>query len=249
MDFKGWSRLGNGERLHPLTVIDDHSRFALLIAACADETGETVKARLEAVFRHYGLPEAFFVDNGTPWGDSHGARWTKFGIWLLKLGIELIHARAFHPQSRGKNERFHRSMEDEVFAMRPLADHSDAQRAFDAWRPVYNCQRPHEGIGFATPAERYRVSRRALPDTLPRVEYGSSDIVRKVPDSKSYISFTGRHWKVPQAFQGEHLAIRPLAKDGSYGVYFGAHPIRTIDLTASGSVNHVSEHVSAMSPG
>ena len=156
MDFKGASTLGNGERLHPLTVIDDHSRYALCIGACADETGSTVKARLERVFRHYGLPQAFFVDNGNPWGDSQGGQWTKFGVWLLKLGIQLIHARPFHPQSRGKNERFHRSMDDEVFAMRPLADMSEAQRAFDRWRAIYNHQRPHHGIALQAPL-------RALP--------------------------------------------------------------------------------------
>ena len=231
MDFKGWSRLTNGERLHPLTVIDDHSRFALAIEACADETGNTVKTRLEQVFRHHGLPQAFFVDNGTPWGDAQGAPWTKFRVWLLKLGIELIHSRPYHPQSRGKNERFHRSLDDEVFALRPLADHLQAQRVFDAWRPVYNFERPHEGIGFVTPAERYRPSPRPLPDKLPEAEYATADIVRSISKTKLYIVFKGRNWKVPEAFGGERLAIRPLAKDGTYGVFFASHHIRDIDLT------------------
>jgi transposase InsO family protein len=249
MDFKGWSRLGNGERLHPLTIIDDHSRFALCIAACPDETGTTVKRQLEQVFRHYGLPLAFYADNGKPWGDSHARQWSKFGIWLLKLGIELIHSRPYHPQGRGKNERFHRSMDDEVFAMRPMANHAEAQRAFDAWRPVYNFKRPHEGIGFTTPAQRYRPSPRAMPDKLPVVEYGSSDTVRSISQTKCCVVFKGRNWKVPEAFGGERLAIRPLAKDGAYGVYFGAHLIRTIDLNQPKSVNYVSEHTSTISPG
>lgn len=249
MDFKGYSRLGNGTRLCPLTVIDDHSRFAVCVAACANETGPTVKARLQQVFRTYGLPQAFFVDNGKPWGDSQPTNWTKFRVWLLKLGIELIHARPYHPQSRGKNERFHRSMDDEVFAMRPLADHAEAQRAFDTWRPVYNFERPHEGIGFATPAQRYRPSSRSMPAKLPDVEYAPSDIVRTISQTKGYVVFKGRNWKVPEAFGGERLAIRPTAKDGIYGVYFASHLIRTIDLNTPKGVNYVSEHPSTMSPG
>ncbi|MEN3375501.1 MAG: hypothetical protein V7604_856, partial [Hyphomicrobiales bacterium] len=53
----------------------------------------------------------------------------------------------------------------------------------------------------------------------------------------------GRHWKVPQAFRGERVAIRPLTTDGQYGIFFAAHQIATIDLTNKESVGHVSEQV------
>ena len=78
--------------------------------------------------------------------------------------------------------------------------------------------------------------------------YDADDIVRTVPTTKDYISFKGRHWKVPQAFRGERVAIRPLTTDGRYGVFFAAHQIATIDLTANKSVGDVSEQVSTMSP-
>src|SRR5690606_31555029 len=55
MDFKGWFALP-ARRCHPLTVLDDHSRYALEIGACDDEQERTVRARLEAVFRRHGLP-------------------------------------------------------------------------------------------------------------------------------------------------------------------------------------------------
>jgi hypothetical protein len=70
-----------------------------------------------------------------------------------------------------------------------------------------------------------------------------------VSTTKSYVSFKGRLWKVPQAFGGERLAIRPLSIDGKYGIFFAAHQIATIDLTDGKSVGHVSEQVSAISPG
>jgi len=53
----------------------------------------------------------------------------------------------------------------------------------------------------------------------------------------------------PKSFQGERVAIRPLDRDGRYGVFFASHRIATIDLTDGKTVSHVSEHVSAMSPG
>jgi transposase InsO family protein len=249
MDFKGHMPLSDGRRCHPLTVVDDHSRYNLCLAACADEQRSTVQNRLESTFRRYGLPEAFFVDNGKPWGDSSGQIWTRLGVWLLKLGITVIHSRPYHPQSRGKNERFHRTLEAEVFALQRFRDLAEVQRAFDAWRMVYNLERPHQALGQEVPVSRFQPSSRAMPDRLPEVEYGEHETVRTVSNTKAYISFKGRPWLVPRAFQGERVAIRPLDTDGRYGIFFAAHQIATIDLTNNECVGDVSEQVSVMSPG
>lgn len=249
MDFKGWVRLADGTRCHTLTVVDDHSRYALCVAACAGETYGLVRARLEQVFTRYGLPEALFVDNGSPWGDPGGGAWTRLQVWLLQLGVRLLHSRPYHPQSRGKIERFHRTLNAEVFALRPLRSLKTAQRAFDAWRDVYNHQRPHEALDLKTPAERYRPSPRSLPRPLPQPHYGPTEIVRRVSATKAYIAFRGRLWKVPKAFLGQRLAIRPLSDNGHYGVFFAAHRVASIHLTQPKSVTHVSEQLSPMSPG
>jgi putative transposase len=249
MDFKGWVRLGDGTQCHPLTVIDDHARFALCLSACGNQTGATVRSRLENTFRVYGLPDAFFVDNGTPWGDPSGERWTRLEVWLLKLGVGLIHSRPYHPQSRGKNERFHRTLAAEVFALNPLHDLKAVQKAFDRWREVYNFERPHEALGQKVPGDRYRPSPKPLPRELAEPVYDEGEIVRRVSTTKTYVSFKGRLWKVPQAFAGERVAIRPATTDGRYRIFFASHHIADIDLTDPKSVSHVPEQASAMSPG
>ena len=249
MDFKGWFALADGSRCHPLTILDDHSRYSLCLEACANEQGSTVQSRLELTFRRYGLPEAFFVDNGGPWGDSAGQRWTRLGVWLLKLGVAVLHSRPYHPQSRGKNERFHRTLKAEVLALRRFRNLREVQPAFDAWRAVYNLERPHQALDQEVPASRYRPSVRSMPARVPQVDYDEHEIVRTVPSTKDYISFNSRSWIVPRAFRGERVAIRPLSTDGQYGVYFAAHHIATIDLTNKKCVGDVSEQVSAMSSG
>ena len=88
-----------------------------------------------------------------------------------------------------------------------------------------------------------------MPDCLPEVEYGEHEIVRAVSTTKGYISFKGRPWRVPEAFHGERVAIRPLNTDGQYGIFFAAHQIATIDLTNNECVGDVSEQVSVMSSG
>jgi transposase InsO family protein len=232
MDFKGWVELRDGTRCHPLTIIDDHSRYSVCLRACGDQKGATVQGNLESTFRCYGLPDAFFVDNGPPWGEASGASWTTLTVWLLKLGVYVLHSRPYHPQSRGKNERFHRTLKAEVFDLRRFRDLREVQSAFDEWRTVYNLKRPHQALDHKVPASRYRPSMRSMPERLPEVEYDETEIVRSVSTTKDYISFKGRLWKVPQAFRGERVAVRPRSEDGQYAICFGAREIGTIDLTA-----------------
>ena len=73
MDFKGWVELADGSKCHPLTIVDDHSRYSVCLKACRDQQSITVQAQLESSFRRYGMPDAVFVDNGAPWGGSLGA--------------------------------------------------------------------------------------------------------------------------------------------------------------------------------
>jgi transposase InsO family protein len=248
MDFKGWIRLADGTVCHPLTTIDDHSRYAPCLRACADQRGPTVKGHLEGSFRRHGLPEAIFVDNGNPWSDPTGQRWTRFEVWLLKLGVRLVRSRPYHPQSRGKIERFHRTLAAEVFSLQTFDSFTQVQRAFDRWREIYNHERPHEALDQASPASRYRPSPRTMPGHLPQPQYDTDDIVRTVSTTKACLRFKGQLWRVPKAFCGERLALRPLDRDGLYGVFFASHQISTIDLTDPKSVSDVSEQVSAMSP-
>ena len=109
MDFKGHFATAQG-RCHPLTVLDDHSRYSLALEACANEQDQTVRARLIAAFRRYGLPDQMLMDNGPPWGDTGGEPFTIFSVWLLRLGVAVSHGRPRHPQTQGKDERFHRTL-------------------------------------------------------------------------------------------------------------------------------------------
>lgn len=230
MDFKGRVQLGCGAWLHPLTIIDDHSRFVIGLAACADQRTGTVQGHLERALRRHGLPQTIYVDNGSPWGGGKPGQWTPLRLWLLKLGVQTIHGKPYHPQGRGKNERFHRSLNAEVLGFQALQRLDDAQAAFDRWRHVYNRERPHQAIGFAVPAERYRPSIRSFPETLPVPQYDRGEIIRRVGTTKAYVSFHNRLWKVPEAFRGETLAIRPRLPQGRFAVCFGAHEIMSIDL-------------------
>ena len=229
MDFKGHFALGNGQRCHPLGMVDDHSRFALCLQACRNQQGETVQQQLTATFRRYGLPEAMLMDNGSPWGSDPDHPYTPLTVWLLRLGVGVGHGRPRHPQTQGKQERFQRTLKAEVLAGPVLGDFSQVQARFDQWRQVYNHERPHQALGMAVPASRYQVSPRTFPEVLPAIEYGPGDVVRKVQD-QGKISFQNRDFRVGKAFRGYPVALRPTLQDGVFTVHFCSHQIAEIRL-------------------
>ena len=229
MDFKGHVPMREG-RLHPLTVLDDHSRYSLVIGACDCEVTETVQAHLIKVFRRYGLPNRMAMDNGAPWGDRGGQPFTRLTVWLIEAGIGISHSRPLHPQTLGKDERFHRSLKAELLEGRIFEDLGKAQTALDDWRRVYNHERPHEGIGMAVPVSRYSPSPRSYTEVPSVFEYAQGDIVRQVLQ-KGHTSLNGRHAKVPKAFQGKTIAFRPTKTDGIFNAYFRHQFITTIDFT------------------
>jgi transposase InsO family protein len=250
MDFKGHVALHAG-RLHPLTVLDDHSRFSVVLAACADERTETVRQQLITAFRRYGLPERMITDNGSPWGDGPGNPFTPLGVWLIEHGIRISHSRPYHPQTMGKDERFHRSLKAEVLSGPPFADLAAAERAFERWRNIYNTQRPHEALELAVPASRYQPSPRDYAETIAPFEYAPGDIVRRVQQG-GHVSLHGRAIKVPKAFRGKSIAFRPTTQDGVFDVVFRTQMIAAVDIRPLDgrpeSVHDVSEHPSTISP-
>ncbi len=241
MDFMGHRAMQTG-RVHPLTILDDHSRVLLSLTACREEQLATVWTCLEACFARYGLPRAILTDNGPPWGTSRGGI-TRLDAWLLRLGVELWHGRCRHPQTQGKVERIHETISVEAFGTRTFRDLAAAQAAFDAFRLTYNLERPHEALDYAVPMTRLQPSPRILPDVLPAPVYASDDAVRRVR-SQGAIGFANRSWFISRGLIGEDVAVRPTAQEGVYTVHFGHRQVGQIDLRHPHQcVTHVSEHL------
>jgi len=240
IDFMGHFAVGE-RRCYPLTMLDDHSRYAQLLVACANERTETVQQHLIGAFRRFGLPRAMNMDNGNPWGNPTGDPYTKLTVWLIRLGICISHSRPLHPQTNGKEERFHRTIRTELLGRRSFTSFTDIQHLFDRWRDVYNHDRPHEALGLDVPASRYLPSARSYPEGVPAIEYNENDVVRKVRHN-GMLAVWRHDFYVGQAFAGEWLALRPTRQDGIWDLYFCHKRIKTIDrhdpLTLSLSYRH-----------
>jgi transposase InsO family protein len=230
MDFKGDFSLGTG-RCYPLTVLDDHSRFNLCLRACPSQHAAGVQEALTRTFRRYGLPFRMTMDNGFPWGLYVGgrSRWTQLTVWLIRLGVRVSHSRPYHPQTQGKDERFHRTLKLELLRDYRWRDLKECQQSFDGWRDSYNCERPHEALQMAVPASRYQESVRPFPDELPGVEYPDEYLVRRVHQS-GMMHLRGHQYYLGEAFRGLDVGLRPTLTDGLFEVFFCRQQITRLDL-------------------
>ena len=228
MDFKGHFRLEQG-RCHPLSILDDHSRFLVGLHACPNELWQTVQSQLTRTFRKYGLPECMLMDNGSPWGDDRQSPHTILTAWLMRLGVTVAHGRPYHPQTQGKDERLHRTFQEELLDQCDLQTLQDCQTQFDRWRDFYNHQRPHQALEHAVPAERYHSSSRSFPETLGPIMYQPSDVVRMV-DESGKIYFHNRRYRISKAFRHDPVALQPTEVDGVWNVYYCQFRVAQINL-------------------
>lgn len=235
MDFKGHFPMADGARCHPLTILDDHSRFLLALKACSQESEAVVQSHLTTLFQLYGLPWRMLFDNGSPWGACRGdIRFTGLTVWLLRLDIATSHSKPRHPETLGKDERLHRTLKTELLRMCQFQNLEQSQSSFDSWRNEYNSERPHEAIGMAVPAARYSASPRDFPSSLPPIEYDSDCHVRIV-QGRAEIYFQNRTYRIGKAFIGYPIGLRPTDVDGTYDVLFCRHKIGELDVKTDGS--------------
>lgn len=229
MDFKGHFATAS-QRCHPLTVLDDHSRFSIVLHALGNEQRASVQSVLQEAFERFGLPDRINTDNGPPWGSGGQQAITALGVWLVRLGVRLSYSRPRHPQTNGKDERFHRTMDDEVLSRHEFRDVDDAQHHLARWRHVYNYERPHEALAMQTPASRYRPSTRTMPKDLPPIEYQPGDLVRRVQKG-GWLTLHGRQIHVSKALAGQPVACRPLEnQDGEFAILFCHQKVGEISL-------------------
>lgn len=220
IDFKGQFPMTNQQDCYPLTILDDHSRYVVCLSACTGPDHDTVKDRLRAVFQRYGMPQAMYSDNGPPWGSLNSlCGHTRLTAWLMRLDIKVIHGRPYHPQGRGKEERFHRTLKLELLQDRHFDDLPHAQSKFDPFRAMYNHERPHEALGLDVPASHYRMSQRAFSESLPEFEYPDR-FERRRTNPMGQFQFKGRTVKTSEAFCSQTIGLAATRESHLWDAYF-----------------------------
>jgi putative transposase len=224
-DLKGWFRTGDGVRCDPLTINDNYSRYLLRCQTVAPADYTVIRPIFEAAFREYGLPMAIRTDNGAPFATTTVGGLSRLSIWWLKLGICPERIAPGTPSQNGRLERLHRTLKAETVLL-PQPNSRLQQRAFDRFRQEYNTQRPHEAIGYQTPASCYQISPRRYPLREPQMQYPDDMDLRWVK-AQGDICWQNRHVYLSETLAGELVGLRQVTDDLS-DIYFG--PMRLAQL-------------------
>ena len=211
MDFKGPYELRHGRTCLPLSLLDDHSRYALALAPLTSTHGAKVQRILEASFERYGVPEAILVDHGTPWWSStNGHGLTRLGVFLIRQGVRLVYSGIGHPQTQGKVERFHQTLGDWLCHHGIPATRRGFQEALECFRREYNEVRPHEALALETPSQRYRPSARRYEPNPPAWQYPLGAEVRRLVHNGCLFE-AGRYHFVCHALAGRRVRLERFA--------------------------------------
>lgn len=235
MDGKGQYRLRPEGYCYPLSVIDDHSRFVVGLYALPRFSAETVFPCLVDTFERYGVPDAMLIDHGSVWWSNtneHGL--TEFAVKLMEQEIELIHGRAYHPQTQGKVERFHRTLSERI-------RHGQRPREWAPWpalleeiRCEYNEVRPHEALAMKTPASRYQPSRRAYRAEPRRWEYPPGSQVYQL-NTQGALEYQQQRWHICEALPARSVRVQTLPGGRVLVSYRGSY-IRELDLNTGRTI-------------
>jgi transposase InsO family protein len=215
---------GRRNRAEALSVIDDAARFCLDLRHVPNQTlDQGVWNVLWPVFADFGLPLAMLSDNGPAFRNNATWRWSSFDLRLMLLGIKPIHGRPYHPQTQGKVERFHLTIEREL----QLEPKTDVQRQLDSFRNDYNWIRPHQALNMRTPGSVYKTSERKRPGKMPDPFFPEGAIIRKCSDPGVF-HFKGSRYKAGRAFT--NLPVGLLEReDGGYNLAWATFTLGPIE--------------------
>lgn len=229
---------GKGKRkAYLIAFLDDATRVIPFAAfALAENTTAFLPVLKQAVMRR-GIPKRLYVDNGAAYRSHHLA------LVCAKLGVSLIHARAYHPEGKGKQERWFRTVRTQLLPLLTTSDTSSLDslnRRLWAYVEGEYHRNPHRGLDGETPLDRW--GRTADEVVYPGPQLDLDDLFlfeekRKVHKDRT-VSLGGTAYEVDAALVGEKVTLRydPARPDGPVQVWAGGKKVqvaRKVDTYAN----------------
>ena len=191
---------GTKKQVYLVVMLDDATRFVLHAAFYPTMDQVIVEDCFRQAIQKYGVPDAVFFDNGSQFRSKWMTR------TCSKLGIRLLFARPYSPESKGKIEKFNRTVDSflsEVVLDQPKTLEQLNER-FDAWLSECYQNKPHAAFeGKVSPETAFRSDRKALrfveAQTLTNAFLHAE--TRKV-DKSGCISFMNQKYEVGLTFIG-----------------------------------------------
>jgi transposase InsO family protein len=215
-----------------IAFLDDATRVVPYATfALSENTAAFLPVFKQAVLRR-GVPMRLFVDNGAAYRSHH------LSLVCAKLGVTLIHARAYQPQSKGKQERWFRTVRMQLLPTLGEADTASLDalnRRLWAYVEGEYHQTPHRGLDLETPLDRWAKCGDEVRYLPPQEDLDAlflSEAKRKVQKDRT-ISLNGLVYEVDASLVGATVTLR----------FDPSQPGRAIEVWAAGQKVHTAKVV------
>jgi putative transposase len=195
-------------------IIDDHSRYIVGWKFSLAENTLILEEVFKEAILAYGLPERLYVDNGSTFSSEYLSR------SCANLGIGLVHSKPYDSPSRGKIERFFRTVRMRFlsqFEKREDLTLEKLNRTFSSWlRDDYHFRR-HSSIE-TRPFDRYQKSiENYPPKRVSHEEAGEHFMVRvdRNVRNDATVSYEGVYYEVPPQYIGMRVELRHEQGEGA----------------------------------
>jgi len=222
-DATEW-HLADSSKVEILNLIDDHSRLCLASVAVRTVKAADALQTFYSAVEEFGLPARFLSDNAAVFSGKSRRGRVALESELDRLGIQCVHSTPYHPQTCGKVERFHQTLKLFLARQAPAESLPHLQLQLDAFRTIYNQQRPHRALDGRTPFQAFNARLKASPSPAQsqldyrirrdRLDSGGRVTLRYLSRLRHFhVSYKHRRQEVILLVAGAH--VRVLAEDGA----------------------------------
>ena len=224
--------LADESKVWIMDVLDDHSRVLAAARVCAGPTSAAAWDAFSHACADWGIPARVMSDNGVCFtgrflnrGDHHEV---DFERQLRSMGVDQLLSSPAHPQTCGKLERSHQTTKNWLRTQRLAPSPDELQDDLDRWRHHYNHERPHAGIGDATPFERWSATKPAGPG--PAIAGPTATSLHRV-HSNGTITWHRYPIAVGAQLAGQRLLV--LARDLDITIWSHHGHVRSLTIDTS----------------
>ena len=195
---------GGLRKAYLVSLMDDASRLIVHSAFRPGETALDIEAVLKQAVLKRGLPVKLVIDNGP----AYRAK-TLQGI-CARLGIHLVYCRPYHPEGKGKLERWHRTFRNQFLSeldVTRIGDLEDLNARLWAWLETVYHRTAHSGLDGQTPLARYQqdLARiRTLGALAARLDALFHHRVTRLVRNDGTVSYQGTRFEVPYELSGQY---------------------------------------------
>jgi len=227
--------LADGSAAKALTGIDDHSRYCVSARLMVRERTQAVCDGFSSALHEYGVPAQVLTDNGKVFTGRFAQPPVEvlFDRICRENGIDHILTQPRSPTTTGKIERFHRSLRVEFNTRQVFPNLKTAQEALDEWVTYYNTQRPHQGLGDATPASRFAAGQGTREEPARPPERNGEHWVSRRVAPNGIVCVDSQHVSVGKHYGGSTCDV--LVSEGLFQFWVGTELLKTVARATPGA--------------